>query len=103
VHGVVIPATQYVQYGMITRKISSPYLYLHLNSKRGNSAGKQCFFKYHDPNHFGLGNNDRSQILELPKSEWKEPSKQDIEANKVKISNFINHNRYFDPKNLIQN
>jgi hypothetical protein len=65
---------------------------LHLNSKRGNSAGKQCFFKYHDPYHFGLGNNDRSQILKLPKSEWKEPSKQDIEANKVKISNFINHN-----------
>jgi hypothetical protein len=68
-------------------------IHLHLNSKRGDSAGKQCFFKFHDPNHFGLGNNDRSQILKLPKSEWKEPSKQDIEANKVKIYNFINHHR----------
>lgn len=66
---------------------------LHLNAKRGNtSAGKQCFFKYHDPNHFRLGNNDRLQILKLPKSEWKEPSKEDIAANKIKICQLINHN-----------
>jgi hypothetical protein len=42
---------------------------LHLNaSSKGKGAGKQCFFKWHDENHFGLGKNDRSKILRLDKN-----------------------------------
>ena len=60
---------------------------LHLNTLRGNGIGKQCFFKWHDENHFGLGKNDRSKALKLPKHQWKEPAQREIRENTDKISN----------------
>jgi hypothetical protein len=67
VHGVGLIATQFASHAKMT--LTKKGVALHLNaSSKGKGAGKQCFFKWHDENHFGLGKNDRSKILRLDKN-----------------------------------
>lgn len=58
---------------------------LHLNPTKERAAGTQCFFKYHDEVQFGLGKNDQSRILNLPKKEWIEPTARQVRDNKTVI------------------
>ena len=62
-----------------------PGIPLHLNPNKGHATGKQCFFKYHDEVQFGLGKNDLSKILNLPKKDWTEPTPREVRDNKALI------------------
>ncbi len=58
---------------------------LHYNCKAGPGKGLSCFYHYHDNSHFGLGKNDRSQLLNQPKWDWKKPTKREIKENNAHI------------------
>ncbi len=54
---------------------------LHYNCKAGPGKGLLCFYHYHDDKHFGLGKNDKSQLLNQPKWEWKKATKRAVKEN----------------------
>ena len=54
---------------------------LHYNAKKGKGKDSICFYQYHNDNCFGLGGNDKTQLLNGVKSDWIAPNNRDIRDN----------------------
>ena len=54
---------------------------LHYNTKKGKGKDSICFYQYHNDNCFGLGGNDKTQVLNGVKSDWIAPDNRDIRDN----------------------
>ena len=64
---------------------------LHYNAKKGKGKHSVCFYQYHDDNCFGLGKNEKTQLLNGVKSDWIAPNNRDIRdnINQVKKWNWL--------------
>ena len=64
-------------------------VFLHFNTTRGEAAGKNCFFQYHDDSFFGLAKCDHA-IANIKKSDWKDPSQAAQKKNRDYITRITN-------------
>ena len=60
-------------------------VFLHYNTTRGEAAGKNCFFQYHDDAFFGLAKCDHA-IANIKKGDWKDPSQSAQKKNRDYIT-----------------